>query len=233
MAIQTDGNIEKDPAQLEPTIETAEIGDNQVTDAKIASHVSTKITGLPTQTQNIDLGNNSLTSVDRLRSKTNDTLEITCLNTGSSNGIEFYATNAGGTPTLRANIASGSDTPDFDMRCANLDFNANNAKDIGILNLNAATELTISSGAITITQSSHKVDTESDDATDDLDTINGGTAGDILLLRAEDGSRDIVIKNSTGNIICGADFTMDSTSDMALLYFNGTHWLAIALQSNG
>jgi hypothetical protein len=45
------------------------------------------------------------------------------------------------------------------------------------LNYAAATELTIATGAITVTQSQHTVDTEADAASDDLDTISGGTAG--------------------------------------------------------
>ena len=59
-------------------------------------------------------------------------------------------------------------------------------------------ELTISSGEITVTGVYHTVDTESDDATDDLETINGGADGQILVLRAEDDARNVVIK-TTGN----------------------------------
>ena len=54
----------------------------------------------------------------------------------------------------------------------------------GMLNFGSPTELTIASGVITATTSNHTVDTESNNATDDLDTINGGTEGDILHLRA-------------------------------------------------
>ncbi len=39
-----------------PTIENAEIAANAVDDSKIASHASTKITGLPTQTSDLDMG---------------------------------------------------------------------------------------------------------------------------------------------------------------------------------
>ena len=53
-----------------------------------------------------------------------------------------------------------------------------------IWNLGTPTELTIAAGVITRTRSNHTVDTQGDDATDDLDTINGGVEGDILLLRA-------------------------------------------------
>jgi len=41
---------------LGPDIQTGEIDDNAVTDAKIATHVSTKITGLPALTQDLTFG---------------------------------------------------------------------------------------------------------------------------------------------------------------------------------
>ena len=54
------------------------------------------------------------------------------------------------------------------------------------LNLTDSTELTIASGAITVTQSYHTIDTESDAATDDLDTITvAGGEGDVLVIRPE------------------------------------------------
>lgn len=44
---------------------------------------------------------------------------------------------------------------------------------IGILDFTAAAELTIASGVITATQTVHRIDTEADGATDDLDTTAG------------------------------------------------------------
>jgi len=70
MAIQTDGNIEKDPAQLEPTIATAEIDDNAVTNAKLASGVYSKITGIGTQSQALDMNSNNITGVAELNVST-------------------------------------------------------------------------------------------------------------------------------------------------------------------
>jgi len=45
MAISTDGNIEKDPSQLEPTIATAEIDAGAVTGAKLATNLTKQNTG--------------------------------------------------------------------------------------------------------------------------------------------------------------------------------------------
>lgn len=104
------------------------------------------------------------------------------------------------------------------------------------LNFVAATELTISSGAITKTQFVHKIDTESDAGTDDLDTINGGSEGDILLLHAiSGGSRNVVLKHATGNIQTpdATDITLDEYKDMAFLYFDDPNWLVISTNISG
>ncbi|RLC84936.1 MAG: hypothetical protein DRJ03_12970, partial [Chloroflexi bacterium] len=107
-----------------------------------------------------------------------------------------------------------------------LDFQGHLAKVIGKLNFKGATTLTVSSGAVTVSQSYHYVDTEGGASTDDLDTINGGTGGDILYLRAADPSRTVVIKHGTGNIVTpdGNDYSLDSTDKVATLLFDGTNW---------
>lgn len=84
-----------------------------------------------------------------------------------------------------------------------------------------AGELTISSGAITVTGTYHTVDTESDAASDDLDTINGNEDGFVVVLQTENDSRDVTIKHGTGNINLsdGADFTLSTTDySITLIY---------------
>ena len=95
--------------------------------------------------------------------------------------------------------------------------------DAGYLRLQAATGLTISSGAITVSRNVHTVDTEGAAASDDLATINGGVAGFILYLRTTASDRDIVIKHGTGNITCaeGADFTLTDITQFAYGYYDG------------
>lgn len=112
----------------------------------------------------------------------------------------------------------------------NLDFDGYNTVDLGLLNFDDAAELTIATGAITITQSYHDVDTEADAASDDLDTISGGTAGDLLILKAENTARSVVVKHSTGNIelFNGQDCTLDDTEKTLLLRFDGTNWCEVA-----
>jgi len=79
------------------------------------------------------------------------------------------------------------------------DFKSKDITEIGIINLGSPQELTISSGDITITNSYHTVDTESNSASDDLDCVSGGTEGDLLYLFGQSGSRDVTFKyNSCG-----------------------------------
>ena len=111
-----------------------------------------------------------------------------------------------------------------------LNFNGQDANAVNWLNFDDSAELTISAGAITATQTFHRVDTEADAAADDLDTINGGSDGRILVLRAENGGRSVVIKHNTGNIqtYSGADVTLNETYMPVLLIYDGTltKWLA-------
>jgi len=101
-----------------------------------------------------------------------------------------------------------------------------------MIKLGAPTELTIAAGVITVTHSYHTVDTQGDAGTDDLDTINGGVEGDILILRAENSARTVVIKNGTGNILMPADMSLDNVADIEMLIFDGTNWLEITGSSN-
>lgn len=102
----------------------------------------------------------------------------------------------------------------------------------GKLNLSDPSELTISSGAITITRSNHDVDTEADAATDNLDTINGGTEGDIVILRPESSARTVVV-TSAGNIRpAGGTFDLDDSQRNITLIMRVANWHEIARNSD-
>lgn len=102
-----------------------------------------------------------------------------------------------------------------------------------IMLLKAATELTIASGVITATQSLHSVDTESDAASDDLDTINGGSTVPFLFISPISDARSVVLKHGTGNIECpgGVDLTLAEDDDFAMLVWNGTKWAVLAYKT--
>lgn len=112
--------------------------------------------------------------------------------------------------------AGGSDVAHMTATCT----------DLKRLRLFNPTELTISGGAITITQSYHRIDTEGDAASDDLDTINGYGTGDILFLKPENDARTVVVKHSTGNIWLrgGADISLDDYEDHLMLIYSGSKW---------
>lgn len=98
--------------------------------------------------------------------------------------------------------------------------------------INISSELTIATGAITVTQARHTIDTEADAATDDLDTINdiSPLEGKKIILQAEDATRTVVIKHGTGNIFLngGNDITLDDTTKQLELIYNGTNWTDVS-----
>lgn len=85
---------------------------------------------------------------------------------------------------------------------------------------------TISSGSINYSGSYIIVDTEASASSDDLDTINNGKEGDILLLRSSDNSRNIIIKHLTGNIRTNTqtDIILDLSSDILKFQYRGSTW---------
>jgi hypothetical protein len=81
-----------------------------------------------------------------------------------------------------------------------------------------STELTLASGAITVTQFAHSLQPEAGN-TDDLDDINGLIEGDFGVFHASDpGTDTITFKHGTGNISCfgGSDINL---SEGAVMYF--------------
>ncbi|GEM_PF-6322254 len=90
-------------------------------------------------------------------------------------------------------------------------------------------ELTVSSGAITITGTKHTVDTESDAASDDLETINGGADGQFLIISPANDARTVVLK-STGNIDIANDITLDDSNLSAVLIYDNTlsKWIVLS-----
>ncbi len=103
-----------------------------------------------------------------------------------------------------------------------------------IVSLGPSDTLTIATGAVTATQSWHFVDTESAASTDDLDTINGGSVGGVLVLQAANSARTVVVKNGTGNIqLAGSDFSLDNGFDTITLIWTGSSWCEISRSDNG
>lgn len=101
------------------------------------------------------------------------------------------------------------------------------------INMGAGSTLTISGGEITVTESFHRIDTEGGAATDDLDTINGGSTGDLLILASVAYARDPTLKDATGNLNLVGDFTLTTIADtITLLKHPNGWWYEIARSNN-
>jgi len=102
--------------------------------------------------------------------------------------------------------------------------------DGGTLKFANSTVLTITGGAITVTQNWHRVATEAGAGTDDLDTINGLAADGTLLFIRPSTANDVVVKHNTGNIvtISGGDISLTATNEHCILIYdtNLSKWIA-------
>lgn len=121
-------------------------------------------------------------------------------------------------------LLSGTSDP-LDLEADDFDVN-------GFINIGMPTELTISGGVVNATKSRHQIDTEADAAADDLDTINGGTTGDILILNSAGGGRVPTLKDSTGNLYLSGDFALSSSEDFIMLMASGSDWFELSRSDN-
>lgn len=99
--------------------------------------------------------------------------------------------------------------------------------------------LTIATGVIALTNagSIYAVDTEGSAATDDLDTINGGNQGQLILIGNTSAARSVVLKHNTGNIYNpgGIDITLSAVTDRASLNYDSTlaKWIVLGVNAAG
>lgn len=102
--------------------------------------------------------------------------------------------------------------------------------DVAQLKDASSSELTISSGSITRTNSHHTVDTESDASSDDLNTIAGATDGDYITITAANTARSVVIKDAADNILTADsnDFTIDDIDKSWTGRYDGSNWKEVA-----
>lgn len=102
------------------------------------------------------------------------------------------------------------------------------------LRLPRGTTKTIASGVITVDRGYHRVDTEGAAATDDLDTINGGSDGQFLVLASVSNARDVVCKDNTGNMQLAGDMTLANSQDTLTLFYNTalSKWVELSRSTN-
>lgn len=99
----------------------------------------------------------------------------------------------------------------------------NGAQSFDMINFAAASEVTIASGAVTLTQALHTIDTESDAASDNLDTITMDD-GAIAFLRANHTDRTVVIRHGEDNIVVpgGNNISLEDTSTWVQVLRSGS-----------
>ena len=94
-------------------------------------------------------------------------------------------------------------------------------------------DLTISFGEINIDRHYHRVDTQNQDPTDNLSSINGGKVGDMIVLQTLDSSRDVTVKDLSGNLDLAGDFVMNDTADkIMLIRVSVTSWHEVSRSAN-
>jgi hypothetical protein len=105
----------------------------------------------------------------------------------------------------------------------------------GLLELDKQSTTLNSAGEITATKSYISIDTYGGAATDDLVKINGGSEGQIIVIKAENAARTVVVKNGTYLTLAGGvDFSMDSYWDcMQLMCVSPPNWIEISRADNG
>lgn len=100
----------------------------------------------------------------------------------------------------------------------------------GFFGFGSSSGVVLSSGVVTLSKSYTKIDTEGGAASDDLDCLNGGSIGDVVIISSVASTRDVVVKDGVCIKLAGnADFTLDSNVDtLTLLRLDSGGWLELS-----
>lgn len=101
------------------------------------------------------------------------------------------------------------------------------------LNLGSPPALTVTTNAVTITNSWHQLSASGTSSQRQLRTINGGVTGDLLILtKAASSPGDVVIDDNVGNIQASGDFTLSNPADTIMFLFDGSQWIELGRSNN-
>lgn len=93
--------------------------------------------------------------------------------------------------------------------------------------------LVVTSGSNDITPTTSFVELDCSGATCNLDTINGGRAGDILYIHSRAApARTPTIRDGVGNIQTAGNLVFSNTNETIQLIFDGTNWLEVSRSLN-
>lgn len=94
-------------------------------------------------------------------------------------------------------------------------------------------QLTVAAGVVTASRTYIQVDTEGAAATDELDTINGGEAGDLLVVRSLTSGRDVTLTDGVGNMILAGNCTLSDVRDViVLIKRTASEWVEVCRSDN-
>lgn len=100
------------------------------------------------------------------------------------------------------------------------DFNVTNPANVNIIN-NEITK--IGSNMVLIPETPH----------DELNIINGGIIGQTILIRNQNDTDIITLKNATGNILCPSGYDIELTGfNVIILTYDGTNWKLITFDDD-
>lgn len=141
-----------------------------------------------------------------------------------------------------ASIVSGDWVPFYDVgagaiRRANFSDFASGGGGSGP-NAGSAVELTIVAGAVAVTGNHHYIDTQSNAASDDLETLGGSPVdGQVVYLYAANDARTVNIKHNAGDIYCwgGTDVVLDADNKAVMAIYSSLYskWIVIGSSSSG
>ena len=96
------------------------------------------------------------------------------------------------------------------------------------------TAVSIASNALTAVGNCMVIDTEGEAATDNLDTINGGTTGQIMILNCASAVRAVTVRHNIGNIYLsgGANRALDHIRAHLTLICIGSEWRELSYSRN-
>lgn len=150
--------------------------------------------------------------------------------TGSDNQVEWakHKTKLG---DPNKTLSEGINTAALSMGTKVINTDADEANTVAGTIAYTTSELTISGGSITPTKTNHTVDTQSDDAADDLATLATGSVNDraVVALKTENVARVVTVKNAAGNInlMNNTDVVLDIEVPL-VLQRNGADWEEIS-----
>ena len=215
--------------------------DQDVTTTGTPQFASATLTGatpldLTNGTPIIDYGDAGAT--DALNFKGNGTIanQVQFSAAGHANVFSLNLTSSGSAFSTAGNLSftSSAETISFTAATAGkgITLTSPSVRVDGKFGFISRTNLAISTGSITPTKSYHTVSGGSGAGSYDLDTMVGTYDGQIVVIRPNYDDRTIVVKNGTGNIVCGktgGDVTLDDYTDTFMAIYDTTlsKWLEL------